>query len=108
MLYDPTKKSGFVYNALRYATRKRKANGRIDLNVSEAALMTDAEKKEVQDFFKRCVLPKQRKDVEARMTDTKAYRREMIIDDFDDYKKMWDFYFAVPDLVGLYRTHHFF
>lgn len=72
--------------------------------------MTDEEKKDVQNFFKRCVVTKERKEVEQKLRETKEYRRELIENSLEDYKKMWDFYFIAPDLVRqtnlfLYRNN---
>lgn len=100
LLYDPAKKTGFVYNAMIYQNkRNRKADTSTTLNETESIILTDAEKKDVENFFKRCVLPRQQKEVEAKLFETKKYRREMIINDLAEYKNIWEFYFAVPEFV---------
>lgn len=97
MLYDAANRTGFVYHALYYQSRK--ALKVIVEAVIENDFMCDEEKEEINNFFKRCVLPKQRKKVAKRLAETKDYRRELIDSDFDAYKEMWNFYFAVPEIV---------
>lgn len=99
MLYNPTHKSGFVYNGLMYRKKKQK-NPSLDVNVIETDQLTEEKKEEIRNFFKRCVLPKQRNDVEAKMVETKDYRRELIIGNFEEFREIWDIYFAVPELVS--------
>lgn len=61
---------------------------------------TDEEKDDMMKFFKRCVLPKDRKAVETKMKETKIVRRQVILDDFQKYQECWQFYFVSPELVN--------
>jgi len=48
---------------------------------------TDERKEDVLKFFKRCVLPKDLKEVEKMMRETKALRRDVILNDFSKYQE---------------------
>lgn len=105
MLYHGTRKSGFLYNALDYANKKkRKASKPLDeLMMNEEAEFTDEEKDGILKFFKRCVLPKDRKEVEKKLMDTKVFRREVILNNPEKYQDCWQFYFVQPDLVCYFK-----
>lgn len=57
--------------------------------------------KKVDKFFRTCVLPKDRKELEENLLKFKDYRQGLIKDDFERYMTMWDFYFVDVDLVSL-------
>lgn len=101
MLYNVAKKNGFVYNALAYQNKKRKTEQQLNFIdvVEPTTLIDEAEKTDMFNFFKRCVLPREKNSVKRMMTETKSYRREIILQNFGKYKEMWNFYFFEPDLV---------
>lgn len=102
MLYNSAKQQGFLYHALNYNQyQKRKAEkSPVGLKDGEE-LWSMEEKEEILAFFKRCVLPQQRNEVEKKMAETKAFRRHVILNDFQEYAKCWQFYFVAPDLVSV-------
>lgn len=99
LLYDAARKSGFLYNALNYNKKKRKAAS-APVILEDEIQMTEEDKEETINFFKRCVLPDDRKSVEKRMIETKSFRRRLIVDDLQKYQECWQFYFVCPDLVS--------
>lgn len=103
LLYDTTKQSGFLFNALKYENqKKRKATKAVELAV-DGNTFTDEEKENILKYFKRCVLPKEQKMVMKKMKETKTMRRELILNDFYKYRECWQFYFVSPELV--YNFH---
>lgn len=99
MLYDPGRRTGFLYNALYNDTKKkRKAQSAIDLPNNEENL-SEEYKENVLKFLKRCALS-DRKEVEKRLAETKTFRRELILRDLEKYQSCWNFYFHMPDLVS--------
>lgn len=63
---------------------------------------TDEQKEDVLKYFKRCVMPKDLKDVKKKMQETKELRRDCILNDFQKYQECWNFYFAAPELVKFF------
>lgn len=100
MLYDSARNRGYLYDALIYdSKKKRKASKKLEM-LSEDEDFEEEEKESILNFFKRCVLPKERAAVEKKMHETKAFRRNMVLNQFEKYKNCWQFYFVLPDLVG--------
>lgn len=98
MLYNVAQKNGFLYHALGYNKRKRKALNAPQL-VEDEIEMTAEEKDETIKYFKRCVLPNDLKNVEQKMRETKTFRRKLILESLQKYQECWQFYFVCPDLV---------
>lgn len=98
LLYYPERRTGFLFHALNYA-QKRKATKPIHDMIDMEEKFTDEEKEEVFKFFKRCVMPKDIKEVENKMRETKGLRRDWILNDFTKYQQCWEFYFSAPELV---------
>lgn len=67
--------------------------------------LTETEKTEIMAYFKRCVLPKEIKEVEKKMAETKYHRRKMILEEFETYRNCWQFYFVCPTLVRDYLVN---
>lgn len=63
--------------------------------------MTEQEKENVKNFLRTCHLPNNKRLLEEKLIDTKTYRRELIEDAFDEYKEVWNFYFACPPFVSI-------
>lgn len=98
-------KRGFLYDALKNMKRqKRKAANSLEEEHTDEEKLTTKEEDEAMKFFKRCVLPLDRKNVEEKMKQTKSFRRRLILNEHQKYKEIWDFYFVDPDLV---RNFHF-
>lgn len=104
MLFDGTRKKGFLYDALKFANKKkRNATKPLDeLLLQENGSPSEEDKGEILKNFKRCVLPTERKAVEQKMRDTVAIRRQLILDDLTKYKDCWQFYFVLPELVSFF------
>lgn len=98
MLYDTQNRSGYLYNALKNVKKKRKAKERFGV-LNEEEQLTEEQENNLLKFFKRCVLPKDLKEVEAKMKTTKTQRRSIILEKIDKYKECWQFYFVSPELV---------
>lgn len=104
MLHDSGRKSGYLYIALGYdSKKKRKAAKKLETLSDDEDPFDDEEKESILHFFKRCVLPKERNAVEKKMRETKAFRRDVIVNDFEKYKACWQFYFVLPDLVCIFH-----
>lgn len=100
-MYDSARKSGYLFNALAYdSKKKRKSTKTLEHLIDDGEHFEDEEKENILNFFKRCVMPQDRKDVEKKMKQTKAFRREVIVNNFPKYKECWQFYFVSPDLVS--------
>lgn len=103
MLYDVKRKSGFLFHALNYSGRKkRKAAKPLEESIDKEEELTEEEKESILKFLKRCVLPKDRKEVEQKLKESKAFRRNLILNNLDKYRDCWQFYFVSPDLVTNY------
>lgn len=104
MLYDGTRKKGFLYDALKYSNKnKRRATKPLNqLLEGENECISEEQKNAILKFFKRCVLPREKKAVQQKMRDTVAFRRQLILDDLTKYKDCWKFYFVLPELVSFF------
>lgn len=102
MLYNVAKRSGFLFNALAYQNKKRKAEQPLSImGMNDDSIQTsDGEAKEIINFFKRCVVTREMNRVKEKLIETKQFRRETILNNFETYMDMWDFYFVAPELVG--------
>lgn len=103
-MYHPEQKSGFLFHAL-YNDKKKKRKAARDsqiLNDDGEHSFTEEEKEEVLKYFKRCVLPGDRKEVEKKMLETKSFRRDLILSDIEKYKECWKFLFVEPELVNIF------
>lgn len=105
-MYDSAHRTGFLFNALEYsAKKKRKATKALEDVVDDEEAIADEKKGDVLKLFKRGVLQRERKEVEKKMKETKSFRRNMILNDFQKYQECWQFYFIAADLVNCF---HFF
>lgn len=104
MLYDCARKTGYLYHSLNYESKKKRKSARALEQLSDDEdSFQDEDKETILNFFKRCVLPKDRKEVENKMKETKAFRRHMILNDFEKYQDSWQFYFVLPELVSIFQ-----
>lgn len=104
MLYNASHQRGFLLDALNYsAKKKRKATKPLEELFDKDEVLTDEEKDAILKYFKRCVLPKDQKEVEQKMKDTKAFRRDLILNNIEKYQDCWQFYFVSPELVGYFK-----
>lgn len=104
-MYHPAQRTGFLFHALNYVqAQKRKAKKSVDEVIGVDEEFTDEAKEEVFKYFKRCVMPKDIKEVEKKMRETKGLRRNWILNDFEKYQECWDFLFAAPELVIILPT----
>lgn len=97
VLFDVAKKSGYLYNALRYRKKKRRMEQPL-LHDASIATLTEDEQNEIFNFFKRCI-PNDLQTIKERMLTSTFFRRDLVLTDFDKYMEMWDFYFVSPELV---------
>lgn len=99
-MYDAKKKNGALYNTIRYKRKKcHKITAEVSFCESTPTEMTDEEKADLKLFFKTCRLPHNKDALKSKLMESKSYRIEMIANEFDDYKEIWNFYFVCPDLV---------
>lgn len=96
-MYDPERRTGTLLNAVNYRRRARKPKK----SIAPIVDLDELEMKKVDKFFRTCVLPKDRKELEENLLKFKDYRQGLIKDDFERYMTMWDFYFVDVDLVSL-------
>lgn len=100
-MYDTARNTGYLLNALHYESKKKRKAAKALEQFSDDELPDESEKEEILKFFKRCVLPKDQKEVEKKMKETKAFRRSVILNDFPKYLTCWQFYFSSPELVSV-------
>lgn len=55
---------------------------------------------DIKNYFKTVVLPKDLIELKRKMIEHAAYRKELILHEFNEYKGIWDFYFVRPELVS--------
>lgn len=103
-MYCPEGRTGFLYHAIYNENKKKRKAARElqDLNNDDERTLTEEEKEEAVKYFKRCVLPGDRKDVEKKMHETKSFRRDLILNDFEKYKECWKIFFVEPELVNFF------
>lgn len=63
---------------------------------------------ELKAFLQSCVLPVNKNELKNKLSETKECRRKLILNDFEKYQAMWNFYFVCPDLVSEFRLCSFF
>lgn len=99
-MYNPRHRTGFLYHALQNESKKkRKATQESQGVRDDERNFTEEEKEAALKYFKRCVLPGDREETEKKMHETKSFRRELILNDLNEYKKCWNFLFVEPELV---------
>lgn len=92
-------KSGCLYNSIVYRRRKRRRTERSIINDSLTEL-TDEQKNGVLNFLKTCRLPAQKSELQTILSQYKVYRMDLIRTSFDEYKAVWNFYFACIEFVS--------
>lgn len=100
-LYDKTKQSGSLFNKIRYnnaKTHKSRKRAMVDDDPDD---WTPEEVQDLSEFFQHCVVRTQRQQIEEKLRETVTFRRKMILSSMDEFMKMWEFYFAAPDLVSM-------
>lgn len=105
-MYDAKNRKGAFYNAILNQRRKYKNTAEVSFLQNSVIELNDEEKEAVRLCLKTCILPRDKKILKEKMIDSKAYRNEMITHDFDQYKQIWDFYFACSDLVSEYLRYY--
>lgn len=86
---------------------KKKARNSINdsnaslLNVSVPVLIAE-DHEEVNHFFKTIVVPKDLDKLKEKLIEHAAYRKEMILHQFEEYKEIWDFYFVCSHMVIIF------
>lgn len=95
-MYDVSRRTGALYNAITY---RRRYHRRSSIQPSTVDISME-EKEELLKFLKTCVLPKDREDLEDILTKYKEYRRNLIVEDVEEYLEICKFYFVCPDLVN--------
>lgn len=71
----------------------------MSFNQNSVIELSDEEKEAAKLCLKTCVLPRDKKYLKEKLIEFKAFRNEMITQDLDEYKQIWDFYFVCTDLV---------
>lgn len=99
-MYDARNKKGSFYNGILNYRRHYKQTADVSFAQDSMFEMSDEEKENTRLFLKTCVLPRDKNDLKEKMLESKKYRNELITENFDEYKKIWDFYFVCPDLVS--------
>lgn len=92
-------KSGSFYNAILYRRKRRSDADRSVLNVSLVEI-TEEQKDQMKNYLKTCRLPSEKDSLKVILAQYKDYRRDLIMNSFDEYKSIWNFYFVCPDLVN--------
>lgn len=71
-------------------------------------VLLEEDHEDVKIFFKTVVLPKEIDDVKQKMVEHAAYRKELILHDFEQFKEIWDCYFVCPILVRFFELINLF
>lgn len=106
-LYDAKQKKGAVYNHIKNQRKAHlknilhKRTAETSICESSQVEMNEQEKENVKNFLRTCHLPNNKRLLEEKLIESKTYRRELIEDAFDEYKEMWNFYFACPTFVSI-------
>lgn len=105
MLYDGAKQCGKIFECLKYRQRKVREQKRAAMddedmsptNIDNSVLNVEIE--ELKEFFAKCILPRDIKEIEAKMADTVDIRREMLQSSESVVPKVFDFYWIDTQLV---------
>lgn len=136
-LYNPAQHRGILYNALTYSKQKKRKRqmpfeemGKsqtqylfkfpfslplfqienvLSLFVDfDDEMLSEDDKEEIIDYFKHCLLPEDRKQVEKKMKDTKHWRRGLILHNPSKYMEFWHFLTLDATLVSLFFIYSCF
>lgn len=100
LYFHPDTKKGFLVNKFRNQARSNN-NYLIDLNESIGQEdLSDEQKEEYANFFRDCVVAKQKTDIKQKLRESARWRRAMMTHFEDDFSRICNFYFAMPELVG--------
>lgn len=94
MLYDYDNRSGFLFNKFK----NNPANPRLPRAV-EVLELTEEQKEDYRQFFKNCVVAKEKELIKQKLRESVDYRKSMMADYSDDFNSIFDFYFVSPDLI---------
>lgn len=97
MYYNPDTKTGFLFN--KFKNRARQFNDSLQ-EEPIVDVLSDEQKAEYGSFFKTCVAAKQTHTIKNKLRETAPHREALMKYFESDFKNIWKFYFAMPELVS--------
>lgn len=62
--------------------------------------LSDDQKMEYAEFFQNCAVAKQTREIKQMLRDSARFRKELMEYFKDDFSRICNFYFAMPELVS--------
>lgn len=106
-MYDRKKKSGLLYEKVRYKHRKRQAKKAVVPTIPPK-IITETDKDEIQQliaFFESCVLNEQKSEILDKMKASAAIRKASNEGNRVFFDKCFHLYRVDPELVKLFYYH---